>query len=339
MERINVKPICRNSAGKRQNGASMIEMLLVAPFVLLLGLGTVQIGLLYHAKTTLNYATFEAARVGAVSHAQLDPMRAELAYRLAPVYGGLGSEESAGSAIGKSMADAINPQFSNITILHPTTETFDAWEALDNISGQTQIPNHHLKHQDAGIVRAGVNIHDANLLKIKAEYGFRMQVPFAGKLIMSAMHFFNPGAAVYYQAGRVPIESFATVRMQNESRRSSSTASAPIASTSEDTPEFTGTGAHPPGQGSSVASTTALAECDENGLGPVSAEFRALLEATSVLSISKNSDLTEEGRLATSANSSPVQEPGSCEASSSAGSILDSISEGGLSSSGLEPCG
>ena len=40
-----------------------------------IGGGTVQTGLAYHGKTVLNYATFEAARTGAVQHALVDRMR------------------------------------------------------------------------------------------------------------------------------------------------------------------------------------------------------------------------------------------------------------------------
>ena len=82
-----------------QTGAVLIEFWLVAPVLLLVGLGTVQIGLIYHAKNTLNYATFEAARVGAVNHAGVDKMREELGLRLAPIVGGDGSTQGVSAAI------------------------------------------------------------------------------------------------------------------------------------------------------------------------------------------------------------------------------------------------
>ena len=53
-----------------------------------MGMGTLQAGLLYHGKSTLNYDTFEAARVGATQHAQPGPMRRELGIRLAALHGG-----------------------------------------------------------------------------------------------------------------------------------------------------------------------------------------------------------------------------------------------------------
>ena len=70
--------------------------------LLLLGLSTLQAILIYHGKSTLNYATFEAARTGAVNHAQEGAMRHELGIRLAPLQGGDGSTERAATAILKA---------------------------------------------------------------------------------------------------------------------------------------------------------------------------------------------------------------------------------------------
>jgi Flp pilus assembly protein TadG len=61
-----------------QSGAAMSEFAVTLPVLLLLGLGTMQAALLYNAKNTVTYATFEAARKGAVNHAQISPMQAEL---------------------------------------------------------------------------------------------------------------------------------------------------------------------------------------------------------------------------------------------------------------------
>jgi len=120
----------------RDRGATLVEFIIAAPLVFLLGLGTLQTGLIYHAKTTLNYATFEAARTGAVNHAQISPMEEELAYRLAPVYGGTGSESSAGGAIAAAFADNISPFAARVQILNPTSAMFDAWEARDQFSDE-----------------------------------------------------------------------------------------------------------------------------------------------------------------------------------------------------------
>jgi len=87
---------------KRQLG-SLVEFVVVTPALLLLGLGGFQGVMAYNAKSVLDYATFEAARKGAVTHAQIEPMREELGLRLAPVYGGDGSAEMAIAAITQSV--------------------------------------------------------------------------------------------------------------------------------------------------------------------------------------------------------------------------------------------
>jgi len=238
----------------------MVEFVIATPFLFLMGLGTVQTGLIYHAKTTLNYATFEAARTGAVNHAQVSPMEEELAYRLAPVYGGTGSESSAGGAIAASFVDSISPFAAKVEILNPTTAMFDAWEVRDQLSDEMQIPNHHMRHQSQE-TRAGVTLHDANLLKIRTEYGYEMKVPLAGKLIAEALMQLYPENASFYLAGRIPLTSVATVRMQNEARRD--VPSTPVIATAENNNVV--------GESSIVSDSTVaagpVAECDENGLG------------------------------------------------------------------------
>ena len=61
-----------------QSGASLIEFASAAPIILFMGAGTLQAGIM------INYATYEAARVGSTRHAQHKPMRQEPGIRLAP---------------------------------------------------------------------------------------------------------------------------------------------------------------------------------------------------------------------------------------------------------------
>ncbi|MCG7878444.1 MAG: pilus assembly protein, partial [Candidatus Thiodiazotropha taylori] len=97
---------------KGQRGAAMTELLVSLPALLLMGLGGLQSALLFDAKTTINYATFEAVRKGAVNHAQSDAMRRELGLRLAPLFGGDGSAEKAMSAITRASLDVQDSRFT-----------------------------------------------------------------------------------------------------------------------------------------------------------------------------------------------------------------------------------
>lgn len=67
----------------KQGGAATSEFLVTLPVLLMLGLGGLQLGLMSHAKNTVSYATFEAARKGAVTHAQVGPIQEEFGLRIA----------------------------------------------------------------------------------------------------------------------------------------------------------------------------------------------------------------------------------------------------------------
>jgi hypothetical protein len=204
----------------KQRGSSLAEFIYAAPAVLLLGLGSLQAGLIYHGKSTLNYATFETARHGAVNHAQFDAMKAELSYRLAPLYGGDGTAEKAVQAIAKAKAASLLPERTSIEILNPTPTAFDDWGEMSLEAGVRAIPNSHLRHRvaDRNTVGAqsGLNLHDANLLKIKVTHGFEMKVPVVSDVIAKGMLLADPTNAHFYAQKQLPITSVATVRMQNE---------------------------------------------------------------------------------------------------------------------------
>ncbi len=270
-KRTRSESIFRNRIFRnKESGASLVEFFIVAPVLLTLGLGTMQVGFLYHAKSILNYATFEAARKGAVSHADLEPMEQELTFRLAPIYGGKGDSVSAAKAISSSLLEGVHPLGARIEIINPTEEMFDSWAVRDVFSDDLQIPNHHLRSQNDEI-RAGVTLHDANLLKIRSQYGYELKIPLVNRLITSTLSTLDPQNARYYNAGRIPLSSVATVRMQNEVRKSGIELAAARLQTSSgvDSNDLTADGSLP----GNIIGNDPFSECDENGLGPVASDF------------------------------------------------------------------
>ena len=205
-------PYTRN----HQTGASLIEFAVALPALLLLGLGTLQGALAYHAKTTLNYAAFEAARKGAVTHAQTVPMREELGIRMAPIYGGDGSPEKALQAITRASLEAKDPRLTRIDILNPTVEAFADHGEDNPEAGVREIPNSHLRYRSREVKSAsGVNIQDANLLKIKVTHGFKLKVPLIDRVVPAVLMRTDPTNAQFYSMRRIPITAVATVRMQS----------------------------------------------------------------------------------------------------------------------------
>jgi len=200
-------------------GASMAEFLIIAPILLLFGMGLLQVGLIYHAKTVVNYATFEAARTGAVNNALIDPMKRELGLRLAPIVGGDGTREKATAAMARSLAAVHVPGNTRVRLIHPTREAFDDWgiPSADN-GGKLAIPNSHLRHRRATKPDSvsGVTLRDANLLKIEVTHGLDLKVPIINTFISTAMLEIDPENAAFHAQGKFPIKSVATVRMQSD---------------------------------------------------------------------------------------------------------------------------
>ncbi|MEM9174063.1 MAG: TadE family protein, partial [Myxococcota bacterium] len=75
-----------NRRTRRVGGQSAIEFLIVSPLILVLMMGGLQFALLYRAKLTLNLATFEAARRGAVSNATWASMDRALTMSMGALY-------------------------------------------------------------------------------------------------------------------------------------------------------------------------------------------------------------------------------------------------------------
>jgi hypothetical protein len=198
------------------SGATLAEFLVVVPAMLLLGLGVIQSLFFYQAKTVANYATFEAARKGAVTHAQPATMRDEFGLRMAAALGGDGSPEKLLEAIKKGREEARDKGITRIDILSPTREAFSDFAVFNADSGKDELPNHHLRYQDRTPgARGKVSIQDANLLTIQTTYGYKLTVPLVNKIVTAALAQLDSANAAYYEAGRIPMKSQATVRMHS----------------------------------------------------------------------------------------------------------------------------
>lgn len=214
----------KRQAHKAQTGASMVEFLIVAPIIIYLGVGIVQMGLVYHARNVVDYATFEAARTGAVHQADLGEMRRELIYRLGPVFGGDGSASGVRRAVQSSILAVNDPLRTQIRVINPTAAAFEDFGVVDPDTGETVLPNAHLQHRSTQIgQRSGVTIQDANLLKIEVTHGYELKLPWfdiklpgADFALRQLMVRADPSNAVFYSRGQIPIRAVATVRMQSK---------------------------------------------------------------------------------------------------------------------------
>jgi hypothetical protein len=234
---------------REQRGQAMVETVVILAVVLLLLMGALQFALIYHAKVTLNYATFEAARAGALNHASRRAIEFALARGLAPLYTSVQPSASSFDKVGavKDARDRVigeingadsevpdDPADTAVCIqrLNPTDAAFNDYGISDPTGTLPDpiIPNDNLLFRSTEESGSGVSIQDANLLKIKVTYCHPMIVPFISHLIQKLMlgapdgdrnvppDWVTPTVSDFkencYANNRFPIESFSMVRMQ-----------------------------------------------------------------------------------------------------------------------------
>ncbi len=223
MRRLNVR------------GVSTVEFVVVFPIALLVVLCVIQFGFLYMGKLTLNHATFMAARHGATAHADESAIRSAVVRGLVPFYqNSTNTHDATRIAEAHARAQVDQLAFLRVTRISPNERTFADFGV--DINGHRQIPNDNLRWRNTEVrANSGVNIQDANLLKIKVVYGYELKVPLMATLVRALMcgagqmPMQGLGGDVpllqaipnsvrdcaFYLAGRVPIESFAVVEMQS----------------------------------------------------------------------------------------------------------------------------
>lgn len=220
-----------------QSGASIIELTILLPTLLLLGLGSIQFGLLFVAKNNINYAGFEAARAGAMGNANIDTIVAAYKKALIPMYGGGLTADQLTQSYERAKRDT-GPANLKIELQNPTVESFADWNAKalqddERVgNGARVIPvlmqNFPEKLVAYKVARnpeqvgptSGQNLSDASLIKLKITHGYRPQVPLLGKVFTGLGAQFgdrsDPFATALYREGRIPVVSHVTMQMHSD---------------------------------------------------------------------------------------------------------------------------
>ena len=225
---------------RRHRGVTMVEFAIVSPLALLLVLGIIQLGLMFVAREVVDEAAFVAARAGAVNNAQVDAMRSALQKALIPFYQDTTKSPVSriGLALGQAVIDTAVPCSETIpfpcslgvTRLNPSDQAFDDF-GLTDAQNHTYIPNDSLDYRPHSVQgpSSGLSIQDANVLKIKVTYGYQLKVPLMAAVFKTIMCSAPQGLGAFghqafmgtagdcirfYDQGRVPIVSYATVQMQ-----------------------------------------------------------------------------------------------------------------------------
>jgi len=229
-------------ARSRQFGATLVEFVVVAPTLLFLLMNLIQYGLLYHTKSQLNYAAYEAARAGTTANASPSAIRGAFVRAMTGYYGGgtttselaasyLKAQEDINFGVGVGKTPAVR-----IEILSPTKESFDDFNSpalASKLGAGRVIPNSNLAfiscpvdvpgcaadpHHNA----SGQTLQDANLLKLRITYGIgeRRQIPLAGRFMNWALSILNKDDTDVFRAGlvkggRIPVVTHVVMRMQS----------------------------------------------------------------------------------------------------------------------------
>ncbi|MGE5640474.1 MAG: TadE/TadG family type IV pilus assembly protein [Clostridia bacterium] len=169
----------KRPGGRQERGQALVEYLIVFPSLLLVILGAVQFALLYHMKNTLQYAAFAAARQGSLKNAKMNTIKDALAAGLTPMF--TFKPDMGSLAKGRAIAaiEVYNPLTMKVELLSPTKEAgadFGSDDPAD--SGKRLIPNDNLMYRASSTGgSSGVNVQDANLLKIRVTYCAKLVVP------------------------------------------------------------------------------------------------------------------------------------------------------------------
>jgi len=224
----------------KQRGASLVEFVVVFPVFVLLGLGVYQYIVIAEVKATLNHATFMGARKGSLYNADIDMIQGAIAEYMAPIYAPesgstLDMMEKSGPILDGKCTIASMPherigggpnrvtchdllQHAQIKIINPTREAFEDFSEDIDGNGTMGIPSVDLNTRSIdNNTSSGLNIQDANLLKIEVVYAFETRVPFAGWVIPAVMRKFTPAGSFEDQQlaeNRIPLRASSVVRMQ-----------------------------------------------------------------------------------------------------------------------------
>jgi Flp pilus assembly pilin Flp len=206
----------RLRAENRQRGATMVEFALIAPVIMLVGLGLIQVGLVFHGKSALNFALQEAARSGAVANASPDSIQQGFLRGLIPFMGGGLNAADIASALAKATAEFTRGSaegWIKVEQLSPTPQSFSDWQENsldDNGNPVVEIPNANLpvlrctRPPNGGTAgyRASTacggsgepvgasseqTLSDANLLKLQLTYGVELGIPFINRIVGKAL--------------------------------------------------------------------------------------------------------------------------------------------------------
>ncbi|HSI43662.1 MAG TPA: TadE/TadG family type IV pilus assembly protein [Methylotenera sp.] len=171
-------------------GQSMVEYLIILPTLLLLVLGAIQFALLYQIKSQVNYATFAAARQGALKNGSTTAIKDAFGAGMTPIF--TNKPDFSGMLRGRAVGaiEAFTPLVTKIErISPPDSAKNDSYAFTDAADNKKTIPNDNLQYRSTATgANSGLNVQDANILKIRVTYCAKLIVPVANVVFYSLVN-------------------------------------------------------------------------------------------------------------------------------------------------------
>ncbi len=170
------------------SGAAMIETIFVFPVVMFLGFGILHLGLIYQAKSNLEYAALMAARMASTQGffnvdlgvGRFNDFQVEVRCRM----------QASDPLDGANCDDPLELAKVEVRVIRPNINTFEEW-GDDCLGVNCVIANDNLLYRDPLDVKTvtfpsgdeNINIQDANILQLEVTYKFDSGVPFLGRML------------------------------------------------------------------------------------------------------------------------------------------------------------
>lgn len=198
---------------RKPAGFSLVETLLALPILIFALFTLVQIGLLWHARFSLQHAVLVAARHASVSHGSDGAIRDGLVQGLLPLVGRSPAVSGIPESLlrsGAQLAEGLAMGWLRWEVVSPTRQSFQDWGVPADrhlspsaATGEIEIPSISLsslalrrlpasgvQHRSAGLpvgVASGQTLIEANLLTLRLHYGVPLNMPVAGQLIARSL--------------------------------------------------------------------------------------------------------------------------------------------------------
>ena len=211
---------------RAQHGSAVIEFLVAAVPVLLLGLGATETARWYIHKQHVRYALIEAQRVASVTHAKPEHMIEAFEEALNPLFAPSGRYDSIAArrdAYLSTVALKTAMPSWRMVITSPTPAHFKDFKQqglnVEGANGLATINNNYQleQHQEKGLgVHSQQSIYEANILSIDLVYAYKPLVPGVANLMRSLSSSSDSKLKQsYYEAGYLPLLLSSHIGMQS----------------------------------------------------------------------------------------------------------------------------